>query len=598
MGTNVALMPRARMRMRGFYVALAALMMVPSLVPVSRLVGHWLASEVSVIVQGFGGGQTAVQQAVHSVDGHVVRTIGVINGVSAMIPADSIDALRAAPGVREVSPDMPVRLQSTTSVGASSTDVGSLFNTTVETGAQAYWAAGYTGQGIDVAVIDTGLVPVNGLHAPNKVVFGPDLSFESQSPALKYLDGYGHGTHMSGIIAGRDDAAVAGQYVNQPSEFLGMAPDARIISIKVGDSFGATDVSQVLAAIDWVVQHHADPGLNIRVVNMSFGTDSYQSYLYDPLTFAAETAWHAGVVVVAATGNAGLKTGVLDPADDPYVIAVGAVNTNGSTSPSAWSVANYSSGGDGQRNPDLVAPGAHLEALRDPGSYVDDTYPTARYASRLFLGSGTSQASAVVSGAAALLLSQNPKLTPDMVKNLLTSTATPLANTPSQYEGAGAINLRSALTAVPAAAVQAFAPAAGTGSLEGARGSDHLTWNGGTPLQGEIDIFANPVNTSALATNLTNGGDWVGGSFNGAIWTGAGWGTETTSDGWGATAWQTAPWSNGSWSNGSWSNGSWSNGSWSNGSWSNGSWSNGSWSSYAWSNGSWSNGSWSCASWS
>jgi serine protease AprX len=603
MGTNAAQLQRGHARAKGIYAALAVLVMLPSLMPLSRVVGHWLAAEVSVIVRGFQGENTAVvQQAVGNVGGHVTQVIRIIDGVVATVPSDSIAALQQEPGVIEVSPNARVHMQSlltsdSGATGNASTDLGSVYNTTVMSGAQAFWSAGYTGQGIDVALIDTGVVPVNGLRSSGKLIYGPDLSFDSQTANLRNLDGYGHGTHMAGIIAGRDDGAVAGQYVNQPQEFLGMAPDSRIVSIKVADSLGNADVSQVLAAIDWVVQHHADSGLNIRVVNMSFGTDSYQSYVYDPLTFAAETAWHAGIVVVGATGNRGVKTGVLDPADDPYVIAVGAVDDNGSTNVANHTVASYSSGGDGNRNPDLVALGGHIVSLRDAGSYIDDNFPSARYVSRLFRGSGTSQAAAVVSGAAALLLSQNPLLTPDQVKNLLTSTARPLANTPAQYQGAGELNLNAALTAVPALAVQAFAPALGTGSLEGARGSLHLTW-GTTPLQGEMDIFGSPVDAAQLAQSLTNGTAWAGGSFNGVIWTGAGWGTVITSDGYTTQAWNAAAWTNNSWSNNSWSNNSWSNNSWSNNSWSNNSWSNNSWSNNSWSNNSWSNNSWSNNSWS
>ena len=596
--TYVASSPRARGQVKALFVAMAALMMIPSLMPLSRLVGHWLATEVSVIVQGFGGGQAAVQQAVGEAGGHVVRDISVINGVVAKVPVDSVSWLSRAPGVREVTPDRPVHMQSltgtstSTATGDAAGQVGSLYNDTLISGAQAYWAAGYTGQGIDVALIDTGTVPVDALRSPGKVIYGPDLSFDSQMPNLQYLDAYGHGTHMAGIIGGRDTTAVAGQYVNQPTEFLGMAPDSRIVSIKVADAHGNSDVSQVLAAIDWVVQHHADPGLNIRVVNMSFGTDSYQSYLYDPLTFAVETAWHVGVVVVGATGNAGWKSGVLDPADDPYVIAVGAADSQGTASMADDTVAPYSGGGDGNRNPDLVALGSHTESLRDPGSYVDQTYPTARYASRLFKGSGTSQASAMVAGAAALVLSQNPLLTPDQVKALLTGTATPLAGAPATLQGAGELNLRAALYAVPPLyAVQAFAPAMGTGSLDGARGSVVISSNG-IPLRGEMDIFATPVNTAQLASNLTNGGDWIGGSFNGVVWTGAGFGNLTMMDGYTTEAWANASWSNASWSNASWSNASWSNASWSNASWSNASWSNASWSNASWSDNDWANASW------
>ena len=130
------------------------------------------------------------------------------------------------------------------------TDAGSLDTTTMATGAQAYWKAGYTGKGVDVAVIDTGTAPVPGLSTAGKIVNGPDLSFESQAPNLRYLDTYGHGTHMAGIIAGRADTAISGKYAGDTSNFLGMAPDARIVSVKVADAMGAADVSQIIAGID------------------------------------------------------------------------------------------------------------------------------------------------------------------------------------------------------------------------------------------------------------------------------------------------------------------------------------------------------------
>jgi serine protease AprX len=145
-----------------------------------------------------------------------------------------------------------------------------------------------------VAVIDSGIAPVAGLNGPGQVVNGPDLSFDSQDPDLRHLDGYGHGTHMAGIIAGRD-----GSY------FSGVAPGATLINMKVAAADGATDVSQVIAAIDWVVEHRNDPGLNIRVLNLSFGTTAMQSYQLDPLAYAVEVAWRKGIVVVVSAGNDG-----------------------------------------------------------------------------------------------------------------------------------------------------------------------------------------------------------------------------------------------------------------------------------------------------
>ena len=593
----VGLRVPARTRMRALHLGLGAMLMVPSLVPVTRAVTQWVGAQITVIVRGSHGSDADLRKAVENVGGHTARTIQVIDGIVATVPADSLGYLSAERGVRRVTPDVPVRLQ-TIGNGAydPTTNVGSMYNTTLMTGAQAYWTAGFTGQGVDVAVIDSGAVPVDGLKASGKLVFGPDLSFESQSPKYQDLDTFGHGTHMSGIIAGRANAALPGHYAGDTTHFLGMAPDARIISMKVADAHGMTDVVQVLAAIDWVVQHHADPGYNIKVVNMSFGTDSYQSYLYDPLTYAAETAWHDGIVVVASSGNTGWKTGVLDPADDPYVIAVGAADSNGTTTTADDTVASFSAGGDGYRNPDLVAPGAHIISLRDPNSYIDQNNPTARVATNFFLGSGTSQAAAVVSGAAALLLSQNPALTPDMVKNLLTSTATPLANAAPRLQGAGELNLRGALTAVPPAAAQAFAPSSGTGSLEGARGSVHLTWSG-VSLQGEIDIFGNPVNTAALASMLATGQVWTGGIFNSVAWTGDGWGTLTTDDGWVGAAWNNTLWTADSWSANQWGANQWGANQWGANQWGANQWGDYSWSANQWGANQWGANQWGANQW-
>ena len=194
------------------------------------------------------------------------------------------------------------------------TDVNSMASTAQYLGATAWWNAGYTGKGIDVAVIDSGVSPVQGLDAPGKVVYGPDISLESQTPYLTNLDTDGHGTFMAGLIAGRDETLTA-PYANSPaSAYRGIAPDARIVSLKVATADGGADVSQVIAAIDWVVQHAHDPGLNIRVISLSYGTNSTQSYGVDPLAYAVEQACKHGIVVVAAAGNTGYHGATAPPA--------------------------------------------------------------------------------------------------------------------------------------------------------------------------------------------------------------------------------------------------------------------------------------------
>src|SRR4051812_40545078 len=378
------------------------------------------ADQVSVIVRESDGAGNGPERAVSAFGGTVGHQLDILGGFTARVPSDRLDALRAVPGVSEVTRDAGLALQST-DVESQAAQAGSLYTLANKvTGASALWSAGYTGKGVDVAVVDSGVVPVDGLKT-TKVVNGPDLTPENNGPA-KNLDTYGHGTAMSSIIAGRDSAATT--VSGNSADFVGMAPDSRIVSVKIADAKGQTDVSQGIAAIDWVVQNRNKNGLNVRVLNMSFGTDGVQDYLLDPLAYAAEQAWHKGIVVVVAVGNEGFGTSkVNNPAYDPYLIAVGSDNANGTATTADDAISSFSNDGDGTRNPDLVAPGEKVVGLRAAGSYLDQTYPAARIGERLFRGSGTSQASAVVSGAAALLISQRPTLKPDQVKSLLTGSA-------------------------------------------------------------------------------------------------------------------------------------------------------------------------------
>jgi serine protease AprX len=477
------------------------------------------AHQVSVIVRELDGAGNAPERAVSAFGGSVGHQLGIMGGFTAKVPADRLDALRSITGVAGVTEDAGLALQST-DVESQAAQAGSLYTLANQvTGASAMWDAGYTGKGVDVAVVDSGTVPVDGLKG--KVVNGPDLTLENSTSATG-LDTYGHGTAMSSIIAGRDAAATT--YSGNNSDFVGMAPDSRIVSVKIADSKGQTDVSQAIAAIDWVVQNRHKNGLNIRVLNMSFGTDGVQNYVLDPLAFAAEQAWHKGIVVVVAAGNQGLSvSGLNNPADDPYLIAVGSDNANGTATTADDAISSFSNNGNGTRNPDLVAPGEHVVGLRDAGSYLDTTYPAARIGDRLFRGSGTSQAAAVVSGAAALLISQRPTLTPDQVKALLTGTATAAPGATTAQQGAGLVNLAAAKDApTPTNATQSFAVSTGLGSLELSRGSVHVTV-GGKEVRGEVDVRGRSFNASTFATGLKNGTNWDGVTWSGVTWSGVTW---------------------------------------------------------------------------
>jgi serine protease AprX len=477
-----------------------------------------------------------------------------------------------------------------------SSDPNSMYNTTLYSGAAAWWTAGFTGRGVDVAVIDTGVAPVPGLDGDGKVINGPDLSLESQAPALAHLDTNGHGTFMAGLIAGHDANLTSPYSLAPASAYRGMAPDARIVNVKVGVADGGVDVSQVIAAIDWVVQHRYDNGMNIRIINLSYGTNSVQDASVDPLAYAAEQAWKKGILVVAAGGNYGFQShmnnapALADPAFDRYVLAVGATDSMGTATLADDTVAPFSPWPKrgATRGVDLVAPGSHLQGLRVVNSYIDLNHPEGVIDNRYFRGSGTSEAAAIVSGAAALVLQRYPNATPDQVKSLLTGTGFDISGK-AQAIGGGELQLSQALlTPVPLfGSAQTWSPSAGTGSLELARGDDHLTDDGVT-LQGEEDIFGHVFDSGSMAALEAAGNSWSGGVWNGNTWSGNTWSGNT---------WSGNTWSGNSWSGNSWSGNTWSGNTWSGNSWSGNTWSGNSWSGNTWSGNSWSGGPWQGATW-
>ncbi len=563
----------------------------------TALATHAAAAGVAenVIVRGQAGCAATVATTVTQLGGTVRRPLGILDGAAVTLGANRLAALRSAPCVASVTPDGTVTLSSIGGYDPTA-DVGSLYNTEQIIGAQAAWQKGHTGQNVGVALIDTGVSPVQGLTSNGKLFNGPDLSFASQTPALRYLDEVGHGTHMAGIIAGRDPANPWGGYVGDTSDFLGVAPDARIINVKVADESGAVDVSQVLAGIDWVVQHRNTGNANIRVINLSFGTNSTQSYILDPLAFAAEVAWKSGIVVVASAGNNGASSsGLNDPAYDPFLIAVGAADTQGTLTTADDTVASFSSTGTGSRAPDLVAPGVHIESLRDPGSQIDLNYgSTATVGDRFFLGSGTSQAAAVVSGAAALVLGQHPDWSPDDVKFALTQSATKLPNQPGTAQGSGELNVAAALQLKVSRGhnQQYNLPATGLGTLDGARGGVYVTANG-VALTGQQDIMGNSFNSATMALSEANQSSWSGGTWNGAGWAGAGW----AGAGWASTTWAGAGWAGAGWAGAGWAGSTWTGAGWAGAGWAGAGWAGAGWAGAGWAGAGWAGAGWAGAGW-
>ena len=552
-------------------VGLAALPAGPLAVPSGDL--------TSVIIREAPGAAHEPEALVRSFGGDVGRQLHLIGGFEAAVPSDAFGALEASPLITSVTPNAPLQLSEAGWGDAvdysTSRPPGDLLEVARRTSATSMWAAGYTGEGVDIALIDSGVLPVRGLSGGSKVVNGPDLSFESQYDTLRYLDTAGHGTHMASIMAGfigdMDDL----EELDDDVTFTGIAPGARIVSLKVADAHGATDVSQVIAAIDWVVQNRNSNGLNIRVLNLSFGTDSTQSYVLDPLAHAVEQAWHNGVVVVVSAGNDGNDHDLRNPARDPFVIAVGAAEQGGTVNFADDIVADFSNCGTKQRHVDVVAPGRSILGLRAPGTHADAEHPEARVGDRLFLGSGTSQAAAVVSGTVALMLDRNPTLTPDQVKASLVLTARDVTADPL-CQGGGVVNVYTA-SKTEVEAHQAHRRSTGLGLLELARGADHLSADG-VVLEGEIDIFGNAFDSAKWAKHARDLKSWKDGVWNGSTWSGATW----SGNNWSGATWSGATWSGATWSGATWSGATWSGATWSRATWSGATWSGATWSGSAW----------------
>jgi serine protease AprX len=388
-------------------------------------------------------------------------------------------------------------------------------------------------------------------------------------------DRYGHGTHMIGLVAG-DGAASGGRW-------SGVAPGADIVSVKVAGWDGATDVSVVIAAIQWVVSHRDEYG--IRVLNLSFGTDATQTYRLDPLDRAVQRAWDAGILVVTSAGNLGPDRNISKPADDPHVLTVGASDVNGTPEVSDDTVAPFSSRGptgDGVAKPDLVAPGISVVASRSPGSTIDTFRPEARFDGAYFKGTGTSQAAAVVSGIAALLFEADPSLTPDEAKAALIGTTRGLRGRPGA--GAGQVDASAAVAAVETGAFET-APAdgvlelgTGLGSIDASRGShrifaDHDRDGQPEQVEGEVDVLGDPFDGATWAATPWTKQTWDSTRWSSVLCVGAGWAiTSCGPDTWPGMAWDEQWWGTRTWSEAGWDQKSWTNKSWTQKSWTTGHW--------------------------
>jgi serine protease AprX len=469
----------------------------------------------------FGQGNQNVQQQGQ----HGDKILHSINALHLKIPSFLIPWLKANPAIKYISPDRP-----TTKF---------LDLTTAAVSANVAWQSGWDGTGVGVAVIDSGIALKHDLTAANgasRVVYSENFA----SGQTSATDAYGHGTHVAGIIgsAGRDSTGLLFKRT-----FKGVAPNVNLINLRVLDPNGAGMEADVISAIQRAID--LKNVYNIRVINLSLGRPVFESYTLDPLCQAVEAAWKAGIVVVTAAGNFGRDNSmgtkgygtIASPGNDPYVITVGAMKTNGTPATYDDTIASYSSKGptlgDHVVKPDLVAPGNQVISLQAPNNTLALNYPRTLIPNVLFelgniLGnspdyfrlSGTSMATPVVSGAAALLIQQHPSLTPDQVKARLMKTALkPVtlystgtdAITFQTYNsqadiftiGAGYLNIAAALANNDLATLPALSPVAVrnpvTHKTNILRGSG--TW-GDTILWGDGAVYGNIVFTHTALFSL------------------------------------------------------------------------------------------------
>jgi serine protease AprX len=311
---------------------------------------------------------------------------------------------------------------------------------------KAWWRV--SGRGVGVAVIDTGVA--GDLQDFQRMTDGTSRVIASAvtNPCARDAnDHYGHGTHVAGLIAGNSLTYPTGQAPY--GRYMGVAPRANIVSVKVSDDDGNTTVLDVINGLQFAVDNKSS--LGIRVVNLSLSSTVAESYRTDPLDAAVEQAWLNGLVVVAAAGNEGTQQdGVMfAPANDPWVITAGALDDKGTWMRGDDSLAPWSSRGltqDGVRKPDVLAPGVGLVSTLAPGSDFVDLCPACVVDGKYFRAGGTSMAAAVVSGAAALLVEDHPDWTPAQVKGALVATLDDVPGAGGVINTANALNANATAT--------------------------------------------------------------------------------------------------------------------------------------------------------
>ena len=358
---------------------------------------------LKLIIESRSRGYDRITSLVESSEGQIHRELKYMPALAVEVKGSSLEELARNRFIKRIWHDAPVRLALDVAVPTSG-------------GSQAQ-AQGFTGKGIVVALIDTGIYPHPDLTTPtNRILAWKDFVNGSNSP----YDDNGHGTHVAGIIAGNGQVS--------KGKYRGMAPDAKLVGIKVMDANGNGDTSTLISAIEWCIANL--PSLNIRVINLSLGSTAQESYRNDPLCRATTTAWRKGILVCAAAGNEGPEARTINsPGINPWVITVGNIDDQQTIISDDDRLNPTSSRGptiDQLQKPDLIAPGTNITSLSNQGGYRSL--------------SGTSMSAPLVAGAAAQILQKIPTAKPDQLKKVLQGSALDRGLGPD-LQGAGELNL-------------------------------------------------------------------------------------------------------------------------------------------------------------
>jgi serine protease AprX len=408
--------PKGRIRWAVTALAIAACAALPATAAAD-------SARSQVIVQlEAGGSADAVKAQVREYGGRVTGELPIINGFAAKLSDGAAASLQRFDGVRAVTKNAAIEPQ-----GLNVSELQTAYPSSVD--AIEAWNksdSNVTGKNVGVAVIDTGIAgqmkdfEKEGPSKDSRVV----ASVVTNPHATNARDTYGHGTHVAGIIGGNGTE----RDKNDPlrNKYIGVAPEADLVSVKVSDDLGNATVLDVIYGLQWVVDFKNQ--YNIRVVNLSLESTTPGSYKTDPLNAAVESAWLKGLVVVAAAGNRGTDADAVQyaPGNDPYVISVGALDDQMSQADGDDSRATWSSRGvtqDGFAKPEIHAPGARIVSTLAPGSAFSAMCLTCIVQGQMIRAGGTSMAAPMVSGAAALLLQKYPSLTPNQVKGVLMASS-------------------------------------------------------------------------------------------------------------------------------------------------------------------------------